>query len=97
MATAIRQATQLKIDFIYTHLNNHITIPPESVNLLRSNSRTRKKHRDVLQRQYGKDKCSPYWKGTICRTIPDWNSLDRPIAEADSPLIFKSQLSSLAP
>ena len=49
-----------RLTLFYKILNDHINIPPESVNLTRSASRTRKKHRDILNRECGRDKHSPY-------------------------------------
>ena len=86
-----------RLTLFYKLLNSHIDIDPKSVSLSVNLSNTRKKHNKVLVREYGKDKPSPYWKGTICRTIPLWNNLDRSVAEADSPLIFKSRLAPSAP
>ena len=51
-----------------------------------------------LDRPRASRKSSPLWSSTTFRTVPQWNSL-RPanIAEADSPLAFKSQLASANP
>ena len=86
-----------RLSLFYKILNNSIDIPPETVDLRISKTKTRKKHNLVLQREKGRDKHSPYWKGTICRTIPSWNDLDRCVAEAGSYDIFKSQLAPTAP
>ena len=91
-ALAARRCIQ-RLTLFYKILNERINIPPESVNITRSSSRTRKKHRDILNRVCGRDKHSPYWKGTICKTISIWKSL----AEADSPLIFRSRLAPPVP
>ena len=86
-----------RLSLFYKILHQDLNIPPDSVDLNISTSRTRKKHSLVLQREHGRDKHSPYWKGTICRTIPEWNNLDRSVAEAGSFLIFKSRLAPSAP
>ena len=54
-------------------LNNELNIPPETVNLNISKSRT------------------------ICRTIPEWKSLDASVAQAGSFITFKSSLAPSAP
>ena len=38
-------------------------------------SRTRQSNSLTLVRESDRDKHSPYWKGTILRTIPEWNRL----------------------
>ena len=89
-----------RLTLFYKLLNDCINIEPETVNLKRATRTSIRKgpnHRDVLQRERGKDQFSPYWKGTICRTIPEWNALDSNTAEADSTLIFKSRLAPSAP
>ena len=86
-----------RLELFYKILNDELNIPPETINLNISKSRTRKKHPLVLQRDKGSDKHSPYWKGTICRTIPNWNSLDVSIAQAGSFITFKSRLAPSAP
>ena len=82
-ALADRRCNQ-RLTLFYKILNKYMNIPPKSVNTTRSSSRTRKKHRDILNREWRRDKHSPFWKGTICRTILIWNSLDCTVAEADS-------------
>ena len=86
-----------RLGLFYKILNNELNIPPETVNLNISKSRTRKKHPLVLKRDKGSDKHSPYWKGTICRAIPHWNSLDASVAQAGSFITFKSRLAPSAP
>ena len=51
-----------------------------------------------LDRPTASHKSSLLWSSTTFRTIPEWNSLTpADIAEADSPLAFKSRLASAKP
>ena len=59
--------------------------------------RDKKAHEWTIKRLYGKDQNSPLWKGTICRTIPEWNRLGREIVSAGSTDSFKSRLSGAKP
>jgi hypothetical protein len=86
-----------RLSLFYKILHQDLNIPPESVDLRTLQTRTRKKHTLVLERLKGNDKHSPYWKGTICRTIPIWNNLDHSVAEAGSFITFKSRLAPTAP
>ena len=49
-----------RLTLFYKILNDHINIPLESVNLIRSASRTRKTHRGILNRECGRHKHSHY-------------------------------------
>ena len=40
-----------------------------------SKSRTRQSNSLTLVRESGRDRHSPYWNGTILRSIPEWNRL----------------------
>ena len=86
-----------RLSLFYTILHQNLNLPPESVDLRTPKTRTRKKHKLVLERVKGSDKHSPYWKGPICITIPTRNNLEPSVAEAGSFLIFKSQLAHTAP
>ena len=52
----------------------HHAVPEHTVDIKRSKSRTCQSNSLTLVRKSGRDKHSPYWKGTILRTIPEWNS-----------------------
>ena len=60
----------------------------------RPKSRTRQSNSLTLVRESGQDKHSPDWKGTILRTIPEWNRLSDCTVTADSFTTFKSQLAA---
>ena len=85
-----------RLSLFYKILHQNLNLPPESVDPRTLKTRTRKKHKLVLERVKGSDKHSPYWKGPICITIPTWNNLEPSVAEAGSFLIFKSQLAHTA-
>ena len=83
-----------RLSLFYKVLHGDLDIPPQSVDLIRTSgsTRTRRSHQWSLQRASGKDKSSPLWKGTVLRTLPDWNGLPSKTVEADSASAFKSQL-----
>ena len=86
-----------RLGLFYKILNKDLNLPMDSIDLEISTTSTRKNHDLTLVRHKGSDKHSPYWKGTVCRTIPQWNQLDSSVAEAGSYLIFKSRLAPSAP
>ena len=86
-----------RLGLFYKILHQELNINPSSVDLKISTTSSRKKHPYALERVSGRDKHSPFWKGTVCRTVADWNNLDRSVAEAGSFVIFKSRLAPKAP
>ena len=83
-----------RLCLFYKILHGGLHIPPDDIDLKFSTRPTRTSHSWKLQRITGKDKHSPLWKGTISRTIPEWNNLSTSAVGADSFTTFKSQLSS---
>ena len=92
-----------RLSLFYKIINKDLNIPLSAVDLslTSANTITRKskrlkaqnnEHKYNLERIYGSDKHSPFWKGTVCRTVPDWNGLDSSVAEAGSYKLFKSRL-----
>ena len=88
-----------RLSLFYKILHGDLNIPPESVELRRIETRTRKaiKHNFVLKSVRGHDQYSPFWKGPVARTLPVWNNLDKAVAEAGSFDLFKSRLAPAAP
>lgn len=86
-----------RLSLFYKILNSDLNIPPETVDLKWSTTTTRRSHKWKLQHLTGQDKSSPYGKGTVVQTIPEWNKLNHATAQADSFTSFKSQLASTAP
>ena len=86
-----------RLGLFYKLLHSDLNLPPSSVDLHISTSITRKNHNLAVDRVSGGDRHSPFWKGTVCRTVPTWNNLDRSVAEAGSYLIFKNCLAKSAP
>lgn len=66
-----------RLCLFYKIINGELNIRKSSVdiNLCTTRARARKSHPLNLARESGRDKYSPYWKGTVVRTIPEWNSL----------------------
>ena len=60
------------------------------INIHRPNQR--KTHSKNLKRVSGKDTHSPLWKGTVARTITQWNALPDLTVKAGSIATFKSRL-----
>ena len=88
-----------RLTLLYKILNGHISIQPDSVNLVRSKRPARGQYTNPhkLDRPRASTKSSPLWNSTIFHTIPEWNSLPAAAAEAGSITSFKSQLASLSP
>ena len=59
-----------------------------------SKSQTRNAHSLILVREAGRDQHSPYWKGTVLRTIPEWNKMSDNIVKTDYITNFKSQIAT---
>ena len=79
----------------YKLLHGEWNVEPESLDLnLDTSTRTRRSHQFKIKHTSGKDRNSPIWKGTISRTIPEWNSLPATTVSADSITTFKSRLKS---
>jgi len=82
-----------RLCIFYKILHGDINIDPLSVDLIQSDIiATRGAHKWKLKRLAGKDKSSPLWKGTIARTIPEWNQLHSTTVEAGTFTQFKSRL-----
>ena len=87
-----------RLCLFYKILNGELDIAPESLDLTPApTSRTRCSHHQKLKRVAGGDKNSPYWKGTILRTIPQWNDLPKETVEAINIEAFKRKLALTKP
>ena len=75
-------------------INGELQVPKHTVDIKRSKSRTRQSKLLTLMRESGRDKHLPYWKGTILRTIHEWNRLSDCTVTADSFTTFKSRLAA---
>ena len=75
-------------------INGQLQVPEHIVDIKRSKSQTRQSNSLTLIREWGRDKHSPYWKGTILRTIPEWNRLSDCTVTADLFTTFKSRLAA---
>ena len=64
-----------RLCLFYKIINGKLQVPEYTVDIKRSKSRTRQSNSLTLVCESGRDKHSPYWKGTILRTIPEWNRL----------------------
>ena len=71
-----------RLSIFYKIINKDLNIPLSAVDLSLSSSNTKtqksktlknNEHKYKLERIYSSDKHSPFWKGTVCRTVPDWN------------------------
>ena len=84
-----------RLCIFYKVLNGELDISPDSIDLKpAASTTTRRSHKWKIERVVGKDRHSPLWKGTIARTIPEWNSLQGTIVSPDSVSTFKSRLSA---
>ena len=82
-----------RLCLFYKVLNGELDITPESLDLIpATSSRTRNSHHQKLQRVAGRDTHSPYWKGTVLGTIPEWNILPKETVEAIDIEAFKREL-----
>ena len=90
-----------RLTLLYKILNNHLTLPPEEVSVMRASRpyrRTSKSSNPTkLKRPRASCKSSPLWKSPIFCSIPKWISLPAATAEADTLLAFKSQLATPKP
>ena len=64
-----------RLCLFYKIINGELQVPEHTVDIKRSKSRTRQSNSLTLVRESDRDKHSPYWKGTILRTIPELNRL----------------------
>ena len=83
-----------RLGLFYKIINGQLQVSEHTVDIKRSKSRTRQSNSLTLVRKSGRDKHSPFWKGTILRTIPEWNRLSDHTATADSFTTFKSRLAA---
>ena len=87
-----------RIVVLYKILHGLVNIPPESVDITKSNRIPRgASNPHKLQPPRAQRKSSPLWNSTIFRTIPQWIQLPASIAEADSLTTFKSRLVCSSP
>ena len=75
-------------------MHNHVSIPPDDLDLQPASQRTRSSHRKKLQ--HLRASTEAYRNSFATRTIPIWNTLPAHVAEADSIEAFKSQLAAQA-
>ena len=87
-----REAARLILMFKIMH--NHVSIPPDDLDLQPASQRTRSSHRKKLQ--HLRASTEAYRNSFATRTIPIWNTLPAHVAEADSIEAFKSQLAAQA-
>ena len=84
--------TKIQLTFLYKIIHNHVDIPPDPY-LTPGHTRTRSNHKYKF-RQISASK--DYFKFSFFpRTIPIWNSLPAPVAEAPSLVQFKRGLKPL--
>ena len=85
-----------RLSIFYKILNGDWDINPSSLDLKVEPSTGRRSysHHLNVKRFSGRDRHSPIWKGTILRTIPEWNSLPAKTVSADSVDTFKVRLSA---
>ena len=82
-----------RLSIFYKILNGEWDIDSKSVDIvLDTNTSRRKSHHLKVKRISGSDQNSPIWKGTIAKTIPEWNSLPVKTVSAGSALSFRDQL-----
>ena len=81
-----------RLVLVYKIIQDLIAVPPESVDIVLNTRSTRYKHSKQIRRVVGGDISSPLHKGTIFRTVPQWNKLPAHIAETESLDSFKDQL-----
>ena len=82
----------MRLCLFYKILNSELNIPGKSVDIVPSVRRNRKAHSLNLNPVNGRGEFSPFWKGTVARTVPEWNKLSEAAVSADSITTFKSQL-----
>ena len=75
-----REAARLILMFKIMH--NHVSIPPDDLDLQPASQRTRSSHRKKLQ--HLRASTEAYRNSFATRTIPIWNTLPAQVAEADS-------------
>ena len=86
-----------RLILLYKILNHRLAVPPEDVDIKRALRPPRQGHSQQLQRPRAGAKSSLLWHSTTFRTIPEWNSLPAPVAEADTVVTFKCQLALSSP
>ena len=84
-----------RLSFMHKIMNGEVGITKEMLSLEDSDSRTQKKHRHKLKTKSGRT--TELKNSFINRSIPDWNLLPAPVAEAASADIFKRQLAAHLP
>ena len=75
---------------LYKIVNGIVAITPEDFGLEPADRRTRSSHRPKFKHTAANGDLLKY--SFVNRTVPDWNTLPAPMAEAESLNIFKAQL-----
>ena len=88
------QRRHQRLGVFYKIINGQLQVPEHTVDIKRSKSPTLQSNSLTLVRESGRDKHSPYWKGTILRTIPEWKRLSDCTVTAHSFTTFKSRLAA---
>ena len=70
----------------------YFDLTSDTLDLHIHSTRSRKNHSKNLKKLSGKDRNSPLWKGTITRTIAEWNRLPQDTVAAPSLETFKARL-----
>ena len=86
-----------RLVLVYKIIQDLIAIPPESVDIALNSRPPRKRHSRQISRFRAGDQWSPVWKGTVARSVPEWNKLSPPCAEAETLDSFKAQLERAFP
>ena len=86
-----------RMTIIFKILNNLIAIEQDTLDIKPARRPQRNRHKNQLLRPTASDPHSPLWQSTVYRSIPEWNILPAPAAEAESLEVFKNQLVAVAP
>ena len=79
-----------RVTMLYKIVNGIVAITPEDFGLEPADRRTRPSHRHKFKHKAANGDLLKY--SFVNRTVPDWNTLPAPMAEAESLNIFKAQL-----
>ena len=81
---------ELRLALLYKVTHKLVAVPAESLNLTHPTRQTRSNHK--YKYQTIRTNTNEFKNSFIPRTIPEWNSLPAPTAEAESVASFKAQL-----
>ena len=80
----------LRLTLLFKVVTGHVGVEPKEIGLIEADQRTRKNHR--FKYRVLDPKTDPYKFYITARSITDWNGLDAPLVELDSPDAFKQAL-----